>query len=141
MRSLGSDQEYSYSIPILVYNCQSTSSMSLTQHKKCPNSTSKMSSFGKSSLPSSPSIGFSAQKFDTILPLIVFLATYFKSNFANKVNHLENLPLKASFSKRYFNGSILTTTYIWKSKTICLNFYTAQTSAKNEFSIGMYLVS
>ena len=69
------------------------------------NSTSKMSSSWKSSLPSSPSIGFLAQKFNMTLLLIVFLATYFKSNFVNKINHLDNLPLKVGSSKIYFNGS------------------------------------
>ena len=105
------------------------------------NLTSKLSSSGKSSLPSSPSIGFSTQKSNTTPPLIVFLATYFKSNYANKINHLDNLPLKAGFSKRYFNGSILATTHIWKGKMICLNLCMAQTSAKHDFSMGVYLVS
>ena len=45
-----------------------------------------------------------------------FLAIYFKSNSANKINHLDNLPFKVGFSKRYFNGSILATTHIWKGK-------------------------
>ena len=113
---------------------------SVKVHFHALNSTPKMSSFGKSS-PSSPSIGFLTQKSDTIFPLLVFLATYFKSNYASKINHLDNLPLKVGFSKRYFNGSILATTHIWKDKTICLNFYIAQTSAKHDFSMGVYLVS
>ena len=49
-------------------------------------------------------MGFSAQKSDTALPLIVFLAIYFKSNFANRINHLDNLPLKAGFSNRSSMG-------------------------------------
>ena len=51
-------------------------------------------------------------KSNNALPLIVFLATYFKSNSANRINHLDNLPLKAGFSNRYFNGSILATILI-----------------------------
>ena len=86
-------------------------------------------------------MGFFAQKSDTTLPLIVFLATYFKSNSADKINHLDNLPLKAGFLKRYFNESILATTHIWIGKTMCRYFYTAQTSAKHYFSMGVYLVS
>ena len=105
-----------------------------------PNSTSNMSSSEKSSLPSFPFIGFSAQKSYTTLPLIIFLAIYYKSNSANKINHLDNLPFKVGFSKRYFNGSILATTHIWKGKMICLNFCTAQASAKHEFSLGVYQV-
>ena len=99
-----------------------------------------MSSSRKSYLPFSPSIGFLAQKFDTMLHLIVFVATYFKSNSVNKINHLDNLPLKAGFSKRYFNGSIIATTHIWKGMMICLNFCTAQTSAKYYFSMEVYLL-
>ena len=105
-----------------------------------PNSTLKMSLSKNSSLPSSLFIGFLAQKADMTLPLIALLATYFKSNSASKVNHLDNLPLKVRFSKRYFNGSILATTHIWKGTMICLNFCTAQTSAKHDFSVGVYLV-
>ena len=88
-----------------------------------------------------PLYGILGTKSDVTLPLIVFLATYFKSNSTNKISHLNNLPLKASFSKRYFSGSIFATTHIWKGKMICLNFYAVQTSAKHEFSIEVYLVS
>ena len=106
-----------------------------------PNSISKISSFRKSSLPSSPSTGFSAQKSDTILPLIVLLATHFKSNSARRINYLDSVPLKASFSNKYFNGSIRATTHIWKGRMIYLNFCTAHMRAKHDFSIGVYLVS
>ena len=72
-----------------------------------PSSIPQISSSRKSSFPSSPFMGFSAQKTNTALPLIVFLFTYLKSNSDNRINHLNNHPLKASFSNRYFNGSIL----------------------------------
>ena len=48
--------------------------------------------------------GILGTKSDTALPLIVFLAIYFKSNFANRINHLDNLPLKAGFSNRSSMG-------------------------------------
>ena len=118
MGSIGGDQKYSYPIPILVHS-------------------SKMSSSGKSSFPSSPSIGFSAQKLDTVLPLIIFLATYFKSNSANRINHLYSLPLKAGFSNKYFNGAIMATTHTWNDRMMCLNFCTAHTSTKHDFSTGV----
>ena len=63
-----------------------------------------ISSFGKSSLPPSHSTGFSAQKFDMALPLIVFLAAYSKSNLANRISHLDNLLIKVGFSNKYFRG-------------------------------------
>ena len=72
-----------------------------------------------------------------MLPLMVFLATYFKSNFANRINHLDSLPLNAGLSNKYFNGSIRSTTYIWKGRIMCLNFYTTHTRAKHDFSIGV----
>ena len=103
-------------------------------------SISKISSSRKSSLPSSP-FGFSAQKSDTILPLMVFLATYFKSNSSSRINHLDSFPLKAGFSNKYFNGSNLATTHIWKGRIMCLNFCTAHTRAKHNFSMGVYLIS
>ena len=86
-------------------------------------------------------MGFSAQKFDMTLPLIVFLATYFKSNSFNKINHLDNLPLKSGFSNKYFKGSIMAIIYTWKGRMMCRNFCTGHTSAKYDFSIGVYLVS
>ena len=86
-------------------------------------------------------MGFSAKKSNITLPLIVFLATYFKLNSANRINHVDNLPFKADFSNRYFNGSILVTIHIWNGRMMCLNFYTAHTSAKHDFSMGVYLVS
>ena len=104
-------------------------------------SISKISSSEKSSLPSSPSMGFSTQKSNTILPLMVFLATYFKLNSTSRINHINSLPLKAGFSSNYFNGSIRATTHIWKGKIMCLNFCTAYTRAKRDFSMGVYLVS
>ena len=105
-----------------------------------PSSISKMSSSGKSSLPLSPSIGFSAQKSDSALPFMVFLAIYFKSNSSNRINHLHNLPLKVGFSNRYFNGSILATIHTWNGKMICLSFCIAHTRAKHDFSMGVYLI-
>ena len=106
-----------------------------------PSSMSKISLSRKSSLPSSPSTGFSTQKFDTTLPLIVFLTAYFKSNYTNKINHLDILSLKAGYSNRYFNRSILATIHIWKGRIMCLNFCSGHMSAKHDFSMGVYLVS
>ena len=79
-----------------------------------------------------PSIGFSAQKSDMILPLIVFLATYFRSNSTNRINHLDSLPLKVVFSNKYFNGSIQATTHIWKGRIMCLDFSMTHTRAKHD---------
>ena len=100
-----------------------------------------MPSSGKSSLSPSPFIGFSAQKSDVMLPLKVFLATYFKSNSTNRINYLDNLPLKSGFSNRYFNGSILATIHNWNGRMICLNFCIVHTRIKHDFSMGVYLVS
>lgn len=100
-----------------------------------------ISLFVKSSLPPSYSTGFSAQKSDMTLSLIVFPAAYFKSNSANRISHLDNLPIKAGFSKKYFRGSILATIHTWKGRITCLNFYMAHTRAKKDFSIGVYLFS
>ena len=130
----GGDQKYSYPIPYWL-----TAPSKYNFHAL--NSISKISSSGKSSFPSSHTMGFLAQKFDTTLLLIIFLATYFKSNSANNIDHLNNLSLKAGFSKRYFNGSILATTQIWNGRMMCLNFYMAHMSAKHDFFIGVYLVS
>ena len=62
-----------------------------------PSSMSKISSSKKYSLPSFPFIGFLTQKSDMALPLMVFLANYFKSNSTNRINHLDSLPLKEGF--------------------------------------------
>ena len=102
-------------------------------------SMSKMSSFEKSSLPYSPSTGFSTQKSNMTLPLIVFLAIYFKLNSTNRINHLDSLPLKVGFSNNYFNGSILAATYIWKGRIMCLNFCMNHMRAKHDFSMCVYL--
>ena len=72
-----------------------------------------------------------------ILLLMVFLATYFKLNSTNRINYLDNLPPKADFLKKYFNGSIRATTLIWKGRIMCLNLFTAHTRAKHDFSIGV----
>ena len=72
---------------------------------------------------------------------MVFLAAYFKSNPASKINHLDSLSLKVGFLNKYFNESIQATTYIWKGRIMCLNFCTAHTRAKHDFSMGVYLVS
>ena len=85
--------------------------------------------------------GILGTKSDTALPLIVFLAIYFKSNSANRINHLHNLPLKAGFSNGYFNGSILDIIHTWKGTMMYLNFCTAHTRAKHDFSMGVYLIS
>ena len=85
-------------------------------------------------------MGFSAQKSDTALHLMVFLATYFKSNSTNRINYLDNLPLKVGFSNKYFNGSILATTHIWNGRMMCLIFCPAHMRAKHDFSMGVYLV-
>ena len=53
--------------------------------------------------------GSQHKKSDSALPLVVFLATYYRSNSANEINHLDNLLLKASFSNKYFKRSILVT--------------------------------
>ena len=107
-----------------------------------PSLMSKISSSGKSFFPFSLSMGFSAQKSYTTLPLMVILAIYFKSNFANRINHLDNLPLRAGFSNRNFNGSILAYIHTWKGgRTMCLSFCTAYTRVKHDFSMGVYLVS
>ena len=86
-------------------------------------------------------MGFLAQNFDTVLHLMVFLATYFKLNSAKRINHLDNLPLKAGFLNWYFNGSILATIHFWNGRMMCLSFYTAYMRVKHDFSIGVYLVS
>ena len=134
MRSFGSDQEYSYPIPYWF-----TASSKYIFHAL--SSIPKISSSGKSSLPSSPSTGFLAQKSNMMLPLIVFLSTYFRSNLANRINYLDSLPLNAGFSNKYFNGSILAITHVWKGRIMCLKFCTAHTRAKRNSSIGVYLVS
>ena len=86
-------------------------------------------------------MGFSAQKFDMAQPLMVFLAIYFRSNSTKRINHLDNLPLNAGFSNGYFRGSILATIHTWNGRMTCLSFYTAHTNAKEDFSLGVYLVS
>lgn len=72
---------------------------------------------------------------------MVFLAIYLKLNLANKINHLDNLPLKAGFSNKYSKGSILATIHTWNGRMLCLNFCTTHTKAKQDFSMDVYLFS
>ena len=134
MRSIRGDQKYSYPIPILVHDPSKYIFL-------VPSSMSKISSSGKSSLPSFPSMGFSAQISYVTLTLIVFLATYF--NQTSLIGSTISIIFHSNWVSQIGTsmGPFQLLSISKNGRMMCLNFYTSHISAKHEFSMGVYLVS
>ena len=89
---VGGNQQYSYPISLLVHS-------SIEIHLPCSKFYVYYALIGKVFLTTFSFHRVLDTKVRYALHLMVFLATYLKSNLANKINCLDSLPLKAGFQK------------------------------------------